>query len=115
MNWYIINTPQCKKYKVYYSNQATVQDKIQSLTPVQGKWQSYIENGWLSENHEDYYCTENNIKRLLDSCADMLLRGAGARDVISDYKEKQIREHEVSLDELMEEEYAQVDTEGNIW
>lgn len=109
MNWYLLNTPQSKRYKLYYPNNATVQDKMQSLTPVQGKWQDYIESGWLSENHEDYDCTENKIKRLLSSCADMLLRGAGARDVISSYKQKQIWEHEVSLDAMIEDEYRNED------
>ena len=106
--WYRILTPYNYKshgYKVYYPAGSSTKEKIEALEPIIDRYQDYIENGWLSENHENYFCTENNIKRMLDSMGSMLLRGAGARDVISAYKQERIDSMECSLDEILERQY----------
>ncbi len=114
MNWYKINTPAVKGYKVYYPNGASMAQKLQALHPMLDFWQEYCERNWLSENHENPWCPENKVKKLLDDAGSFLLRCNSGGFVLSDYKEKRIAEMECSLDELLEKQW-QIDDGYDIY
>lgn len=100
MSWYPLFTPGDGRYK---QNYRTEEDRCEVQKPILAKWQGYIENGWMSENHEAMFCTENKIKWFLDGCADFILSGKGnSRNIMTAYKEKRNREKEISLEEYLE-------------
>ena len=114
MNWYRLNTPAVKGYKVYYPNGADIQQKIEALSGMLDYWNDYCNDNWLNYNKNDLYCPENKVKRLLDDAGSFLLRCNSDGFVLSDYKENQIRERECSLDELNERQ-RQIDDGYDIY
>lgn len=100
MSWFKLNTPGDSQYKQYYD---TDEDRVSVLQPILAKWQSYIENGWISENHINPYCTENKIKRFQDDCGSFILY-CNSPDTLSAYKEKRNAEREVSFEYLLKED-----------
>lgn len=71
-------------------------DKVAIADAIVTEWSEYCDNNWLSPDYENRYCGENKVKRFMDSVTNFLLY-TETDDVITDYKDKRNKEHEVLI------------------
>ena len=90
-----IAQPNFKPYVLFFSKGQDRNTVLQDT--VLKNWRQYCEDGWLSINRKDDFCTENRVKRFLDSCAMFLLISNGFGDIETDQKRSTRERSEIPM------------------